>query len=91
MNTPPRHYKKDFLRTFPTNRMVPFPERKSCRDVYVDRRWHGLSVANALESFELVLRTFETFMPSPSQYAPFSIARACRLTCDSSLPLRGAK
>jgi hypothetical protein len=39
--------------------MAPIPEPKSCRDVYVERGWYGLSLANPLELFELAERTIE--------------------------------
>jgi len=40
--------------------MKLFQEPKLCRDVYVERRWHGLSFANPLQSFELRSTSYQS-------------------------------
>jgi len=39
--------------------MLPFPQQESCRDIYIERRGYGLSVANPLQPLELAQGAIE--------------------------------
>jgi hypothetical protein len=40
--------------------MVVFQEHKLSRDIYIERRWYGLALANPLPSFELIQSTLNS-------------------------------
>jgi hypothetical protein len=43
---------------------MPIPAPRSGRDIYMERRWYGLSLPNPLQSFELTQGTVEVAIES---------------------------